>query len=214
MAINKLVEEYNRLYSHLPDDEDELENYIRDKYKVNQSKVDKLKEIITNTEWKTIHLVLPIVPKPTPRPRTTSDGHMYVKGAADHKKFFQAILEEKKIIYTIAKIDINVYIPIPSSMNSTEMLLAQQKYIRPIGSGDWDNIAKTYCDMMQGVLISNDNIIIEGTLRKFYSLKPKVEITLEYQDGFDYKYNQRKITSSKAYKTLINPVKLYKSISL
>ena len=167
-----------------------------------------MKDDIIGLDWKKIHLILPIIPKPTPRPRYTSKGHMYVKGAAEHKQFFQAILDEHNIIFTTTKIDIDVYLPIPtSSMNSSEILLAQQGFIRPIGGGDWDNIAKTYCDMMQGVLISNDNIIIEGSLRKWYSIKPKVKITLMYQENFDSKYNKRKVTSSKTYRSLIDPVK-------
>lgn len=207
-SMNKLVEEYDRLYAHLPNTDKELEDYIREKYKVNQDKVDKMKDDIIGLEWKQIHLILPIIPKPTPRPRYTSKGHMYVKGAAEHKQFFQAILDEHDIIFTTTKIDIDVYLPIPtSSMNSSEILLAQQGFIRPIGGGDWDNIAKTYCDMMQGVLISNDNIIIEGSLRKWYSIKPKVKISLMYQENFDSKYNKRKVTNSKTYRSLIDPVK-------
>ena len=207
-SMNKLVEEYDRLYAHLPNTDKELEDYIREKYKVTQDKVDKMKDDIIGLDWKKIHLILPIIPKPTPRPRYTSKGHMYVKGAAEHKQFFQAILDEHDIIFTTTKIDIDVYLPIPtSSMNSSEILLAQQGFIRPIGGGDWDNIAKTYCDMMQGVLISNDNIIIEGSLRKWYSIKPKVKISLMYQENFDSKYNKRKVTSSKTYRSLIDPVK-------
>lgn len=207
-SMNKLVEEYDRLYAHLPNTDKELEDYIREKYRVNQDKVDKMKDDIIGLEWKQIHLILPIIPKPTPRPRYTSKGHMYVKGAAEHKQFFQAILDEHDIIFTTTKIDIDVYLPIPtSSMNSSEILLAQQGFIRPIGGGDWDNIAKTYCDMMQGVLISNDNIIIEGSLRKWYSIKPKVKISLMYQENFDSKYNKRKVTNSKTYRSLIDPVK-------
>ena len=207
-SMNKLVEEYDRRYAHLPNTDKELEDYIREKYKVNQDKVDKMKDDIIGLDWKKIHLILPIIPKPTPRPRYTSKGHMYVKGAAEHKQFFQAILDEHDIIFTTTKIDIDVYLPIPtSSMNSSEILLAQQGFIRPIGGGDWDNIAKTYCDMMQGVLISNDNIIIEGSLRKWYSIKPKVKISLMYQENFDSKYNKRKVTSSKTYRSLIDPVK-------
>ena len=207
-SMNKLVEEYDRLYAHLPNTDKELEDYIREKYRVNQDKVDKMKDDIIGLEWKQIHLILPIIPKPTPRPRYTSKRHMYVKGAAEHKQFFQAILDEHDIIFTTTKIDIDVYLPIPtSSMNSSEILLAQQGFIRPIGGGDWDNIAKTYCDMMQGVLISNDNIIIEGSLRKWYSIKPKVKISLMYQENFDSKYNKRKVTNSKTYRSLIDPVK-------
>ena len=206
--INALVEEYDRLYKHLPDTQEELEDYIVEKYNVNLNKVEESINEIKNIEWETIHLVLPLVPKPTPRPRMTSGGHVYVKNAKLHKQFFESIIRSKEIVFTVTKIDIKTYLPIPtSSMNSTEILLAQKGYIRPISGGDWDNLAKTYCDMMQGVLISNDNIIVDGSLSKFYSLKPKVDITLSYQVGFDSKYNRRKVITSKLYKSLIESVK-------
>lgn len=203
--MDDLIEEYNKLYGDLPDDDNEMETYILKKYKTNPNKVDSMIKEIEDAGWSTIHMVLPLIPKPTPRPRLTSTGHVYVKGAKAHKEFFKTIIEAKSIVYTVTKIQIETYFPIPtSSMNSTEIMAAQKKYIRPISGGDWDNLAKTYCDMMQGVLISNDNIIVEGSLSKYYSLKPRVEITLSYQNDFDSKYNKRKIMKSKSFKSLID----------
>lgn len=53
--------------------------------------------------------------------------------------------------------------------------------------------------MIQGILLLNDNIINFGGVRKFFSVKPRVKIYLRYQEGFDSKYNEKKITKSTAY---------------
>jgi Holliday junction resolvase RusA-like endonuclease len=101
-------------------------------------------------------------------------------------------------------IHLDIYVPTPvSSMSKIEIVLAQMKKIRPIGNGDWDNLAKTYCDMMQDILIYNDNIIATGSVDKYYSIKPKVVVSLKYQSDFDCNYNRRKVTGSKSYKKLM-----------
>lgn len=202
--INKLEEEYQRLYGHLPDSEEGLLRYIFEHFKI---KKDKAKEAITSAlerTWRCYDITLNIIPKPTPRPRASSDfKHFYVKGAHQHKKYLESIVKVENIVCSPTKVSIEVYQPIPVSvMTSTEVLLAQLGLIRPIGGGDWDNLAKTYCDMMQDILICNDNIIIEGSLKKFYSLRPHVDIHLEYLVGFDSKYNEKKVLNSKSYKNL------------
>ena len=53
--------------------------------------------------------------------------------------------------------------------------------------------------MIQDILIMNDNIITKGLVEKHYSVKPRVEIEIKYQEGFDSKFNKRRIQSSKAY---------------
>lgn len=90
---------------------------------------------------------------------------------------------------------IDVFLPIPSSMNEKESILAEMGYIRPISKPDFDNVAKTYSDMITGSLIYDDSLIIEGTSRKFYSLKPRIEITIRYMKEIDSLFNWRKIKS-------------------
>ena len=85
-------------------------------------------------------------------------------------------------------------------MSAAEIVLAQEGLIKPISGGDWDNFAKTYCDGIQDLLIINDNIIIDGSCSKHYSIKPHVDIILSYLDDFDCKYNRRKVINSKSYK--------------
>ena len=54
--------------------------------------------------------------------------------------------------------------------------------------------------------MGNDNIIYKGTCERFYSIKPKVDLTFTYQDRFDSKFNERKIKSSISYKNNIERI--------
>lgn len=213
--FKKLLNIYNEKYKDLPDSEEELLKYAKEKYKVNETNLNRAIEYLDSIEWKTIEFDLPVIPNPSPRPRHTKSGHTYVEGAQETKEYFRNyvktrfddhisdIVIDKDIIHTIVDIHIDFYVPIPSSMSNTEVILAQMKRIRPIGCGDWDNLAKTYCDMIQDILIYNDNIISSGSVDKYYSLKPKVSVKLRYQTAFDCNYNRRKVLDSKSYKKLI-----------
>ena len=207
-----LLDEHYELYGREKDLNELMDTIasIRKDYKINQkSLLSRIREI-NSTEWKTISFTLPIIPSPTPRPRFTKDGHVYVKGAANHKKYFtkvKELLDINDVAYSTAKIVISTYFPTPKSFSGNDVMLAELGYIRPLSGGDWDNLAKTYCDMMQGVLISNDNIIVKGTLEKYYSIHPRVDIVLTYMKGFDSNFNKRKIIKSKSYKDLTDSIK-------
>lgn len=199
MKMTKLEKEYNLKYGHLPDGQEEQLAYIRDNYKVN---MDKVKEAIAKVQmikWEELFISLSILPKPSPRPRT-GGGHFYVKGAKDHKIYMESLVDEKKIICTRTELSIVTYQPIPfSSMTATEIYLAQLGYLDPISNPDWDNLGKTYSDMIQGILLLNDNIVNPGIVRKKYAVKPKVDISIKYQNGFDSNFNKRRVITSKKY---------------
>ena len=57
--------------------------------------------------------------------------------------------------------------------------------------------------MIQHRLLLNDNIISHGECDKYYSIKPRVEITVRYQLGYDSKFNRRRTESSTAYKKAV-----------
>ena len=87
-------------------------------------------------------------------------------------------------------------------MTKKEIILAEKGLIRPISTPDFDNLAKTYTDALQGILLLNDNIINEGTVKKYFSIKPRIHIKLKWQNNFDSKYNERKTINSKGYRNL------------
>ena len=214
--FKKLQKIYDEKYSHLPDSEDDLLQYVIDEYNVDIIKVNEVASKIDALKWNNIDFTLPLIPTPSPRPRVTQNGrHSFVEMSKENSRYFESyvnknydhifdIIIENGVIHTITKLELELYVPIPvSSMNRTEIALAQMKKIRPIGNGDWDNLAKTYCDMIQGILIYNDNIIASGKVDKWYSIKPKVVVHLSYQEDFDSKYNKRKVCSSKTYQDVV-----------
>lgn len=193
--------EYQMQYGGIPSTQEEILAYIEENFRINPAKLQETIDHIKEIQWETIDFSMKIVPKPSPRPRLSKQGyHFYVKGAADNKKAIAKYVK-RHIICTRTEIDIRAYLPTPvSSMSNVEIYLAEAGMISPVGGSDVDNLMKTYLDMIQGHLLLNDNIVTKGTLEKFYSLKPRLEITIRYQTDFDSKFNRRKVTSSKSYK--------------
>lgn len=201
MKFSKLQKIYDEKYENIPSTPDDQLQYIIDTRKVNMDKVNSEIERIKNIPWKRMSFTFPIIPYPTPRPRSTSNGCFYVEGAHDHWQYMKKNIETNHVISTITRFTVDLNIPIPSTMNGTEAYLAQLGYIMPLDS-DWDNYGKTYSDAIQQILIINDNLICTGVVNKKYNIKPSVTIILEYQDGYDSKFNEKRITRSKSYKKI------------
>jgi hypothetical protein len=192
-----IEKEYNKLYGDIPKYNNERIDYLLKDTNLKRNKLKVYDEIqrINSIKWKKKSFTLYIIPKATPRPRSGKNGIFYVKGASDNKKFFKEFIKDKEleIINTPCKIECISYLPISKSMNSVNKILAELGFIRPISKPDWDNLAKAYCDMIQGYLLEDDALIIEGISKKYYSIKPRVEITIEWMESFDCKYNEDKI---------------------
>ena len=208
-SYKRQIEEYNEKYGDIPINEDEILKYLENKLKLKEKDFKAIEEqnkYVESIPWETLKIVLPIVPNPSPRPRYSgSNGCFYVTGAAENKKLLKYYLEKKYgIIYTQTYFDLTTYLPTPvSSMNRLEVYRAEQKMIAPMPNPDWDNLGKTYSDMIQKILILNDNIITKGLVEKYYSVKPRVEISIKYQLGFDSKFNKKRIIRSKSFKEAI-----------
>lgn len=192
--------EYDIRYGSYPNTKEELVEYIKSNMRA--SDIREAENRISDIEsipWRSETYIFYIVPKSTPRPRYSGRTRsFYVKDAAYNKKMMEKHIVRSEIIYTRTKFTVTAYLPTPSC-SKKDCLLAEMGLIRPISDPDWDNIGKTYSDMIQGILITNDNIICEGITRKFYSIKPRVEIKLEWQENFDCLFNKRRVTSSKIF---------------
>lgn len=205
----KTIEEYDINYGMIPDDYDQLLPYLERELRLTEKDLEKIQaddDKVRAIPWVSLKILLPIVPKPSPRPRYSSKGgFFYVSRAADNKKIFKYYIDDKySIIYTNTKFHLKAYLPTPtSSMNRIEIYRAEEGTILPTSNPDFDNLLKTYSDMIQDQLIINDNIVTVGTCEKYYSVKPRVEIIIEYQLGFDSRFNKRRTMSSKSYQSAI-----------
>ena len=195
----KDIREYDEKYGLVPTDKEERLKFLMSQAKYAEktfAPVDGEIKRIQGIKWKTVKYVIYLIPKASPRPRRSLNGHFYVNGAADNKRFFKNFYKETlniPIIDTPCKFYCDSYLPIPSDMSLVNQVLAELGLIRPVKKPDFDNLAKTYSDMTQGVLLFDDALIIEGISRKWYSCKPRIEITFKYMEDFDSDYNKKKI---------------------
>lgn len=195
----KIEKEYEEEYGDIPKDSYGRLDYLLSNIKSTKSVKGKIIHImreIRSIPWDTVEYVIYLVPKSTPRPRTSFRNHFYVSGASDNKKIFKNFYDANPdlgVITTPCKFYCTAYLPIPKSMKISEQILAELGYIRPITKPDFDNLVKTYTDMIQGTLLYDDSLIIEGTSKKYYSIKPRIEIKIEYMKSHDSEYNRKKM---------------------
>ena len=53
------------------------------------------------------------------------------------------------------------------------------RLLRPTLKPDYDNIAKIIADSLNGIAYRDDAQIVDGYVRKFYSDKPRVVVTIQ-----------------------------------
>lgn len=201
----KIEKEYRDMYGDIPDQFGARLEYLLTMVNLSRCRQSIFEEIdrIRNIKWIHHDLTINILPKATPRPRASSVNgkhtFFYVKGAADNKKLFKKYMEDNQLndkiplIYTPTKFHVKAYFPIPKSMTGVEKVLAELGLIRHIVKPDFDNLVKTYSDMITGIVLYDDAIIVEGSLKKYYSLKPRIEISISYMESFDSSFNERKL---------------------
>ena len=197
--MKKIEKEYNDHYGSIPKDETERFAYLLKtlnlRKRASKSISTRIQELL-NAKWASHNFTIWLVPAATPRPRHNSRfNFFYVTGAKINKDIFHEFMEQHKLpmITTPCKFTCISYLPTPKSMNSDEKVLAEMGLVRPTSKPDFDNLAKTYADMIQDSLIYDDALIVEGKSSKFYSIKPRIEIRIEYMTNYDSTYNEKKI---------------------
>lgn len=197
---NKYIKEYDNKYGDIPNDFTERFLYLINILNIKKCQINKLKyEILKSSsiKYKEFSFIFYFTPQATPRPRYSKfTKSFYIKNKLDYNKIFKEFMEVVDMdifpIITPCEFYCTSYFPIPSSMNKVEKIMAELGFIHHIGKPDFDNVAKTYADMIQKHLIYDDALIYKGIIEKRYSIKPRVEITIRYMETFDSKYNRKK----------------------
>ena len=197
--------EYERKYGHIPKDYIERLNWMYDTLKIDDTKSEEILQAranyINSTYFETIRMIMYEIPEYTPRPRarminragilnsvgTNSFIQVYsITGRANReymamfKKENLAYLEQ--LLYTPCDIEYRAYFPTPSYYNKTQIFLAEIGLDRPLIKPDFDNIEKSYSDAFTGNIWIDDIVVVDATLRKYYSILPRVEIDLKYSN--------------------------------
>lgn len=205
-SMKKKIEEYEKIYGDVPSDERERLHYLLQQLKFRVSElpfIDDMYKKLQKMKKETYRFILYLIPEPSPRPRTSGRTHkFYVKGAKDNNTLFYEILqliEELPLITTSTEIKLVSYLPTPKSMNRFEKFFAELGYVHALTIPDFDNLAKTYCDMIQKNLLINDSLIWKGESVKFYSIKPRIDLQISFFESYDCTYNRKRMESSKVY---------------
>lgn len=202
---NKEKQKYIEEYGNIPKNFNDRFNALLEKVTLTDKHLIELRHKIKkffNLKWKKDNYTIYFFPKATARPRHSGlTKRFYVTDAKSNNDEFKKFCKEMSInnlITTPCKILIETYFPMPN-LNKIDTILAELKLIRPISKPDWDNVGKTYSDMIQNNILLDDSLIIDGRVTKYYSIKPRIEITLEYMTQYDCKYNKNKVEKWGSY---------------
>lgn len=197
--------EYAEKYSHIPIDYEERLSWLYDHLHITEKKskeiIDKRYNMLNSLEYLDLRIVLYENPEGTPRTRfrlinrenlcnmaisNQSFVHVYsITGKSDRLHMERLLSEQdlmtvNKLIYTPSIVTYTTFFKTPSYYNSVDTFLAEIGLNRHMVKPDWDNLGKKYSDMSNSNIWIDDNIVIEGTVKKMYSVLPRIEIDLKF----------------------------------
>lgn len=199
--------DYHEKYGNIPKNYMERLSWLYGEVNFKQEQlVDLLQKLdqLANVEWNEVNYIFYMTPKPTPRPRLSGNTFcFYVSGAKMNKQIFENFVNQHSemecVISTPCSLDTDVYIQTPAGMSVEEKVAAELGIIHNINAPDWDNLGKTYSDMVQDVLVSNDSLVFRGAVQKFYSVLPRIEVKVRFMTVYDCKYNKRAVERRKSF---------------
>lgn len=99
------------------------------------------------------------------------------------KKLVNFCLEDDYIV-TAGEVIINVIIfrSMPLSFSKTKKILCELRKIRPTKKPDTDNYSKSIFDALKSTVWKDDSQIVTEIVKKFYSEKPRIEISIKYKE--------------------------------
>lgn len=197
---------YDERYSEIPRDFQERLDWMYDKYHLTPAKADEIyrarSQMVETLRYSDVlHVILYEEPEGAPRPRAryvtktnltsmarSNPGFIQIyslTGAADQSYMKRLITEEEMLkvdylITTPCSVRYEAYFKTPKAFNAVDTYLAELGMIRPITKPDFDNLEKKYSDMYNGNVWLDDSLVIDSSMAKYYSILPRVEISLRY----------------------------------
>ena len=76
---------------------------------------------------------------------------------------------------------IDCFMGMPKTVSKVKRVAMLDRSLRPMKKPDFDNVGKIICDSLNGIAYHDDAQIVDGRVRKYYSQKPRVVVTLSDQ---------------------------------
>lgn len=216
--------EYDEKYINIPRGYEDRLNWLYDTLNIQESKADEIllkrNQMISDLFYTDIDIILYEEPEGSPRPRfrlvnrknlanmalsNPNFVHVYSPtGTSDNNHMKRLVSEDEllqlnSLICTPCDIRCCTFSKTPSSFSKTDTFLAEIGLHRPLSKPDWDNIGKKYSDMFNANVWLDDIFVIDGTVSKYYSVLPRVEVKIRYLNMVYNKYQYNSITKRKDY---------------
>lgn len=210
-------DEYVEKYGDIPIDYTERLEYLYTKLKITEQQafniMMKRNAMLSELQFYDTQIILFEVPEGSPRPRfriinrknisnmamaNPNFVHVYSLTGQEDNAFMRRLMTQEdfdmidKMICTPCVIDIYTFFKTPSYYNKEDTILAEIGIHRPITKPDWDNAAKKYSDMFNANIWLDDTLVVDGSVHKYYSVLPRVEIRLRY---LNMVYNRHQYSS-------------------
>lgn len=215
--------EYEQKFGHIPINYRDRLEWMYDNYNITPSKedriIDKRNAMLNSLFYHDIDLVLYQLPEGTPRPRfrlvnrtnftdcALSNGqfvHVYNLYAKEDNMYMNRMVESEirnldHLICTPINVVFNIFLKTPNTFNTEDTFLSEMGLIRPIIKPDYDNLAKKYSDMSNHNIWLDDQFVISGTVNRYYSILPRIEINIRYLNMLYNKYQYNAVTGRRDY---------------
>lgn len=215
--------EYIDKYSSIPIDYNKRLDWMFENYKISNKKaeeiINKRDEMMNSLYYNDLNIILFEEPEGTPRSRfriinrhnfasaaihNSQFVHVYSPNAKDDYLYMKRLTETElteveSLICTPCIVEYKTFHKTPASFNITDVFLSEIGLIRPINKPDWDNIGKKYSDMSNHNIWIDDSFVMEGTVKKFYSILPRIEISIRYLNILYNKYQYNSVSNRKDY---------------
>lgn len=200
-------ENYEQKYGHIPKDYYERLHWLYDTLNIDEKTaweiIQRRNDMLNALYFHEINIVLFEEPEGSPRPRfrlinrknfantalaNPNFVHVYsITGKQDNNHMKRLVTENDfmgidHLICTPCDVEICSFFKTPSCYNRVEKFLAEIGLDRHIYKPDWDNAGKKYSDMFNYNVWLDDSLVIDGTVRKYYSALPRIEIKLKYMN--------------------------------
>lgn len=129
-------------------------------------------------------ITIPGTPVGKGRARATLGGRMYTPAKTANTEAFvklcavQSLPQEWQIAVEPLFVAVEAVCDVPASWSKKKRETALSGVSRPTGKPDLDNIAKLYCDALNGIVWKDDSQIVNMQLTKRYGPEPKTIITV------------------------------------
>lgn len=128
-----------------------------------------------------IEFTVPGIPIAKARPRVTKHSTYTPQKTKDYENLVKWSCKSKykdKPLSGPIRIDIDFYMYIPKNTSEKRTRAKIAREILPTKKPDWDNMAKSITDALNGIAYEDDKQIVETHIYKYFSDNPRAEVKI------------------------------------